>query len=268
MADTLDRIQKREAKVRALERQARVEYRGRIDELLALADTANTDLRAVAHGLLIAVGYRRHNRGEWRMRRELKDLAATIRQLQAAAAKPGPLVNYTAPAGDAEAVEVFAKARAGDEAAQAKVRALILERGWADWLGDLGRQATRQLIHRAAGGDPVWVAGITEKVNTLRRELLGEDPSALDEVLARRVVNGWIATHALELELTLHPPADPKRRDYLDRALSRAQKRLTDAARELARVRRLKLPVVLTQINVAEKQVVATPTPPAALGGS
>jgi hypothetical protein len=87
----------------------------------------------------------------------------------------------------------------------------------------------------------------------------------LEELLVRQVVNGWIATHALELELTIRPPLDPKSREYLDRALTRAQKRMTDAARELARVRRLALPVVLTQINVADKQLVGTPTAPPGL---
>ena len=107
---------------------------------------------------------------------------------------------------------------------------------------------TRQLIRAAAGADPVWVAGITEKADALRRELLGPNPSALDDLLARRVVNGWVAVHALELELAVRPPSDRRSRDYIDRALTRAQKRMTDAARELTRVRRLVLPPVLTRV--------------------
>ena len=101
----------------------------------------------------------------------------------------------------------------------------------------------------------MWEAGITEKANAVRRELLGPNPSALDDLLARRVVNGWVAVHAVELELAVRTPTDRRAREFLDRALTRAQKRMTDAAREFARVRRLALPAVLSRVAVA--------TPPA-----
>lgn len=247
-ADNLTRLLRCEAELRSLMQQATVAFRGRIDGLLAAAGAANAALRAVVEGLLVAVGFHNHKRGEWRMRRELKALADQIDRLAAAADKPVPMVHFTAPAGEAEAIDLFAKARAGDAAAAEAVRGLIAARGWVEWIGDLGRQATRQLIRTTAGGDPVWVAGVTEKANALRRELVGPNPSALDDLLARRVVNGWVAVHALELELAIRTPADRRARDYLDRALTRAQKRMTDAARELTRVRRLALPAFLTRV--------------------
>ncbi len=222
-ASDLASLQRREAEVRRLTRQRRAESRARVGTLLGAAAAANADLRAVADGLLVALGYRKHHRGEWRMRRELKSLRAALDALQARAAGPSPLVRYAAPADDAAAVELFAQARAGEAGALDRVHALIRERGWADWVGDLGKQATRQLVARAAGGDPVWEAGITQKVNALRRELLGERPSVLEELLVRRVVNGWVATHVLELELTLRPPLDPRDRAHLDAALTRAE---------------------------------------------
>jgi hypothetical protein len=268
MAHDLARLQKRQANVRALERQARADCRGRIDGLLAAAAVANTELKAVAEGILYAVGFHKHHRGEWRMRREIKKLGAQIEQLKEKLARPIPMLNYHAPAGDTEAVEVFAKARAGDADAQAKLRALIVTRDWVSWVGDLARQATFKLIERAAGGDPVWGVGLNEKVDALRRELLGETPSVLEELLVRRVVNGWVAVHALELELAVRPPLDSRSREHLDRSLSRAQRRYVEAIRELARVRRLALPVVLTQINVADKQLVGTPIGPAIPPGS
>ena len=44
--------------------------------------------------------------------------------------------------------------------------------------------------------------------------------------------------------------ADRASREHLDRGLSRAQRRLTEAVRELARVRRLQMPLVFAQLNV------------------
>jgi hypothetical protein len=190
LADDLARLRKREAKVRALERQVATAFCVRIDGLLAAAGAADAALRAVAEGLLVAVGFHNHKRGEWRMRRELRQLADQIDRLQAAVEKPRPLVKYTAPAGDTEAIDLFAKARAGDAAAVEKVRGLIAARGWGAWIGDLGRQATRQLVRAAVAGDPVWEAGLSEKADAMRRELVGPNPSALDELLARRVGRG------------------------------------------------------------------------------
>src|SRR5262249_25151243 len=160
--------QKRQARVRALERQAHVAFRERIDSLLAATAAANVNLRTVAEGILFAVGFHKHHRGEWRMRRGLKEPKARIEQVSGGGGGEGALVRlvkYDAAPDDAEAVAVFAKARSGDGAAIDRVRALIRERDWLDWLGDLGRQATRQLIAKAAGGDPVWEAGITLKAN-------------------------------------------------------------------------------------------------------
>lgn len=78
----------------------------------------------------------------------------------------------------------------------------------------------------------------------------------LERLLARRVVNGWLAVHALELELTVRPPLDARDRAHLDAALTRAHKRYAEAIRELARVRRLQAPKILAQLNVAAAQTV------------
>jgi hypothetical protein len=190
------------------------------------------------------------------MNRDLALLKRALEQLKGQVVNSEPLVNYSAPNGDTKAVELFAKARAGDAEAQNAVRDLIRERKWVDWIGDLGRQATGQLIRRVSGGDSVWQTGITQKADALSQQLLGDKPSVLEELLVRRVVNGWIATHVLELELTLRAPDNLRSRAYLDAALTRAQKRFTSAIGELARVRRLQAPRILAQLNVAAAQTV------------
>lgn len=256
----LEYQREQEAKERNRSRRAKVAFRARIDGFVSATLTANAELRTVADGVLCALGYHKHHRGEWRMSRDMDRIRYSIAEIRKAvegrADARKPLVNYSAPADDAEAVKVFAKARDGDAAALARVPALIRDREWVNWIGNLGRQATRQLVIKASGGDPVWEAGIAEQVDAIRDELLGAEPSILEQLLVRRVVNGWIATHALELELTLRPPNDPKARDHLDRALTRAQKRYTEAIRELARVRRLQAPAILAQLDVAATQTV------------
>lgn len=234
MAHDLGRLQRRQAKFRRLTRKARAVFRGRVDDLLARAAGANSALRIVVGGGLYTLGYHRHNRGEWLMRRDLALLRDRLEQLAKRSAGPYPLVRYDAPTDDTEAVELFRKARDGDADALDRVSALIRDRTWAGWLGDLGRQATCQLIRKAAGGDPVWEEGIVQKANAIRQQSLGENPTVLEELLVRRVVNGWITVHALELELTVRPPVEVRDRAHLDAALTRAQKRMTEAIGELA----------------------------------
>lgn len=192
------------------------------------------------------------------MKRELAALTKLVMQLKTDPAKVAPLVSYQAPADDPKAVELFSRARAGDAVALTEVRQMICEKKWIEWLGDLGRQATRQLIVKAAGGDVVWESGLTAKVNLLHRELLGDSPTVLETLLVRRVLNGWIAVHALELELTVRPPTDARCREALDKSLSRAQRRYLEAIRELARVRRLQSPRSLTRVKVVANQAVVS----------
>jgi len=127
---------------------------------------------------------------------------------------------------------------------------LIRQRGWVEWVGDLGRQATGHLIGRATGGDVVWQAGVEEQVRAMSAELLGPNPGVLEELLVRRAVNGWVAVHALELEAAVRPPADRRNKAFLDAAIGRAQRRMTQALVELARVRRLQAPRVVARLTV------------------
>jgi hypothetical protein len=264
-ADQLERILQYEAEVRQMTRKAEADYRARIDNVIRLVEIANADLHTFVEGVLYAIGYHNHHRGDWRMNRHyLAELRRRIDDLkEKVEARTKPLIDFQAPANDAEAVDLFKKARAGDEKAMEAVRRLIVARGWVNWLGNISHTATKNLIHNATARDPVWKAGLTEQADNLFTQLIGESPTVLERLLARRVVNGWIATHALELELTMRPPESPRSKEHLDRALSRAEKRMRQAIGELARVRRLKVPAIFNQLNVADKQLVGTRLPAA-----
>jgi hypothetical protein len=66
MAHDHDRLQRREAKLRRLTRKARADYRARINDLLTAPTAptaANAGLRVLAEGILHALGYHKHDRG-------------------------------------------------------------------------------------------------------------------------------------------------------------------------------------------------------------
>jgi hypothetical protein len=84
-------------------------------------------------------------------------------------------------------------ANAGDPAALAELRAVLgtTPRLWRE-LGDLGRQGEAALIRIAAGSNPVAKDAIIRKLDALRREVAGPDPSPLERLLADRVAVGWL----------------------------------------------------------------------------
>ncbi len=70
MACDLDRLRRQDATGRRLAREAGARFRERIDDLLVATTASNADLRILAEGVLHALGYHRHKRGEWRMKRQ------------------------------------------------------------------------------------------------------------------------------------------------------------------------------------------------------
>ena len=249
MAYELANGQDREHEGRDRGRKTAALERASTNGVLAAAEGAHEKIRIVAEAILVALGFHNHHRGEWRMTRGTKDLGTLMAGLQDSPKKPGPLINYEAPACDVEAVELFAKARAGDAGAVTAVRRLIVERKWVELIGNLGTQAGRQLVASGTAGDAVWKTAIDEKMLSLWRELDGGSASMLEKLLIQRVLNNWAAVHLLEIRQTVRPPAEIREREYLDRAVSRAQKRYTEAITALARVRRMKLPLLLARLD-------------------
>ena len=84
---------------------------------------------------------------------------------------------------------------------------------------------------------------------------LGENPTTAERLLARRIQIAWLTTVALELEASVRPPRDPALLAHLDRRLISATKRLTDATKALATVRRLQSPRVVQNNAVVGNQV-------------
>jgi hypothetical protein len=177
----------------------------------------------------------------------------------------GPLVVHVPTDVDPEVQKVFARANRGNREALARVRGWVRDRRWAEWLGNLGADATRQLLALVSEGSPVWTVGLEEKADQLLAELEGEKPSVLEKLLARRVLNNWIAVHTLELERAVKNPKGDEL-ESLDRAIGRADRRFQQSVRELAQVRRLQAPRVLLDSIRGDAIIPLIPGPPGAEG--
>ena len=116
----------------------------------------------------------------------------------------------------------------------------------------------RFLIKTAARGDTLADEALVVRLDTMRSEIGGPDPSALELLLVEKIVSVWILTELLELLLsaqliTALPKSQRMSHSFLKFYLGwqeRAHRRLLSSIRELARVRRLQSGVPNLQTNV------------------
>jgi hypothetical protein len=93
--------------------------------------------------------------------------------------------------------------------------------------------------------DRLFWEALEAKLSILRSELLGPNPSAVERLLADRVLCCWMETHdlmAMWYVGHINAPARPS--EQIDRRLTRAHNRYLSALRALAAVRRLDLTLV------------------------
>jgi hypothetical protein len=145
------------------------------------------------------------------------------------------------------------QAEAGDKAALVRVRGWLAAPGVADIMkGNLAREAVRTLVENVSP-NPVIREAITRKLDELRSELSGANPSALEKLLVERVVATWLHLHHLEMIYAARENMPLSVGLYFQKSISAAQKRYIAAIKGLAEVRKLALPVL--QLNLARKQV-------------
>jgi hypothetical protein len=185
--------------------------------------------------ILLALGYHRHARGQWRRRRQ-------------------PMSNLPATVSVAELVKL---AREGDQNALRELRyqadRLLYETVEA-FDGDLSRTVVEPVLVNSLGpGYHRNKEGVAAKLAILRLELAPPGSSVAEELLAERAALSWLHVMLLEVdrvELLEDPKAEPRKIAMIDGCLSRAQARMERALIALAKVRRLNLPVVINQVNV------------------
>ena len=156
----------------------------------------------------------------------------------------------------AERVKLLRKAQQGDE------EALVVVREWlddtpsvCDKIGDWALKAEDSLVKLTAK-NPLIQEALHSKLNALRREIGGPDPSPLEDLLAQRIAACWLQVHHIETIYALNVENNGlggRWSESMQRSMDRAQRRYLSAIKTLVQVRRLLGPMV--QVNIAEQQV-------------
>lgn len=109
------------------------------------------------------------------------------------------------------------------------------------------------LVGKYAGKNLLVRESVTRKLDQMRAELGGANPSPLEKLLVERIVATWLHLTHLEVVYAGKDSMSLELGGYYQKAISAASKRHLAAVKALAVIRRLALPAL--QINVARKQV-------------
>lgn len=152
------------------------------------------------------------------------------------------------------------KAEAGDKDARRELRRMIRASS-PEVIGrasDIARKASRTMALTAGGGDPLVEEALFAKLDAMRAEIAGEDPTPLELLLTERVVLLWMFTSLLEVLLATqyrknvgdgYERASPAYILQQSRILDATSRRFLAAIRELARVRKLQAAAPPAQVN-------------------
>jgi hypothetical protein len=125
-------------------------------------------------------------------------------------------------------------------------------------VSDIARKGHKMLIDTAAGGDPLMEEALASRLNIMREEIAGEDPTPLEVLLVERVVSCWLLVELLEALTSAQLQTGEHMRDkrvphsflkFILKWQESAQRRYLSAIRELARVRKLESSTPRVQYN-------------------
>ena len=155
--------------------------------------------------------------------------------------------------------DLIGEAEKGDDRAVPAIRKILNETPDLAWgLRNVGKMAERLLIKEMTRGEDLAAKEmIKHQLESMRSEIAGEDPSALELLLTERIVATWLQVQLFESlyasGLGKHTLAQG---NYYQKRLDRAHRNHLSAIRTLAQIR--KMGPAAVQINIAEKQINTT----------
>ena len=150
--------------------------------------------------------------------------------------------------------DIVEAAHDGDEKALSRVREILKEiPSLANIFADLANAVERAVIKRVSGADPLKEEALPVKLKEMRNDLCGPNPSALEQLMAERIVACWLQLQYAEIVYAQNlAKLSIPQSEYHQRRLDRLHRRYLSSVKSLAQIRKMG-PAV--QINIAEQQI-------------
>lgn len=173
-------------------------------------------------------------------------------------AKPVRTKGVKAPARGRELNRFLKQAVNGDENCLPQVRALLSdpERGeiTTRYCGSSAEWLRQTISKKASSGNVLVREAIQKKIDEIRAELEGPNPTPIERLLAERASLCWFVTNWYEDRFASADSLSITQADYFQRRIDRAHRRFLSAVETLARVRKMALPSLM--VNIARNQQV------------
>jgi hypothetical protein len=140
-----------------------------------------------------------------------------------------------------------------DASTLAAVRKVLDDPALVEACGNLAHQAEVSFICAAAGKNLVFQEALSRKMDLLRAELAGPNPTPIERLLVERVVACWLQVQDADVRYAQAKDLSLKWYEYYQRRMNHSHKRYLSALKTLALVRKLAVPVL--QVNIAQKQI-------------
>jgi hypothetical protein len=150
--------------------------------------------------------------------------------------------------------DIVEVAHDGDAKALSRLREILKELpSLANIFADLADKAEQVFIKRVSGADPLIKEALPVKLKAMRGDLCGPNPSALERLMAERIVACWLQLQHAEIVYAqnLGNLSIPQN-EYHQRRLDRLHRRYLSSVKSLAQIRKMG-PAI--QINVAKQQI-------------
>lgn len=147
------------------------------------------------------------------------------------------------------------RTRAGDHTALPVVQKMLDNPYYLRLFGgELAETATKSFVRAINDADVGFAEAVQKKLELLRADLLGADPTPVERLLVERIVACWLQVQDAEIRAAQHQKdATLRQLDFYQRRMDATHRRFLAAVKALALVRKLAIPVL--QVNIAKKQV-------------
>jgi hypothetical protein len=175
----------------------------------------------------------------------------------------GALERYRLPADVQERLDelrdLSKKAEAGEKEARRELKRKLRESSAEVVVrtSDIGRKAQHQLIETASEGDPLTQYALSGRLDMMREEIAGENPTPLEVLLTERVVACWLLVELFDAlmaaQLWTKTPSEKRVSIQMGKFYLHwqdlANRRFLSSVQALARVRKLQSTTPGIQVN-------------------
>jgi hypothetical protein len=151
-----------------------------------------------------------------------------------------PMEETDSPSPVEEMRGLLGRARLGDESVLPQLRAL-LDSNPELWerLGDLAAHAVRAWVELASGQNLIVRESLSRKLDDLKAELAGPDPTLLERLMAERAAACWLQVSFTDAAMAQAKEVSLQQAAYLSKRQDAAHRRYLTALGALAAMRRL-----------------------------